>query len=158
MLEWMHDDDVIHDLKTNFMDMTIEDCYAFIDKANRISDEIHMAIVDDEDEYVGTVSLKNIKIDTAEFAITVRSSAMGKGYSIFAMRKMIEIGFREKNLSSIYWCVSPNNARAVRFYEKSGFNRISSNILPISEKEYTAKQILSFYWYLITRDEWMLTL
>ena len=39
-----------------------------------------MAITDDNDEYMGTVSLKNINYTDsfAEFAITVRRTAMGK--------------------------------------------------------------------------------
>lgn len=32
MLEWMHDDSVVHDLSTDFSQKTIEDCLAFIDK------------------------------------------------------------------------------------------------------------------------------
>lgn len=36
---------------------------------------LHLAIVDENDEYMGTVSLKNIEEDKAEFAITVRKNA-----------------------------------------------------------------------------------
>ena len=48
----------------------------------QIKKNIHMAITDDNDEYMGTVSLKNINyIDSfAEFAITVRRTAMGKKF------------------------------------------------------------------------------
>lgn len=66
MLEWMHDDFVVHDLATNFSEKSIEDCNNFIQYAiSQTSDmskckDIHMAVVDDNDEYMGTVSLKNI--------------------------------------------------------------------------------------------------
>ena len=33
MLEWMHDDFVVHDMKTNFASKTLEDCISFIESA-----------------------------------------------------------------------------------------------------------------------------
>ena len=46
---------------------------------------LHLAIASDSDEYMGMVSLKHIEDGLAEFAITVRTEAMGKGYSWFGM-------------------------------------------------------------------------
>ena len=83
---------------------------------------IHLAIVSDEDEYMGTVSLKNVEDASAEFAITVRKSAMGRGYSWFGMEEIIRIAFEEYGLESVYWCVSRENERAVRFYDKHNFH------------------------------------
>ncbi len=123
MLEWMHDDSVVRDLKTNFAAKTIEDCKSFIicaaeDRLNR-----HLAIVDDADEYMGTVSLKHIESGAAEFGITIRTCAMGKGYSHFGMEQILKYGFAELGLKLVYWCVAPQNQRAVRFYDKHGFPR-----------------------------------
>lgn len=33
------------------------------------------------------------------------------------------------NLSSIYWYVDKNNQRAINFYDKNGYQRISSEII-----------------------------
>ncbi len=129
MLEWMHDDSVVHDLKTDFASKSIEDCEKFIECSLHDNQNLHLAIVDESDNYQGTVSLKSITDGSAEFAITVRSCAMGNGYSKEAMEKIIDIGFDELNLSSIYWCVSPNNKRAVRFYDKNKYRRVSSDTL-----------------------------
>ena len=115
MLEWMHDDSVVHDLKTDFAEKTIEDCKTFIILARDESESLHLAIVDINDEYMGTVSLKHIKDRTAEFGITVRKCAMGKGYSRFGMERIIEKGFQERDIHTVYWCVDPENKRAVRF-------------------------------------------
>jgi len=85
MLEWMHDISVTKDLQTNFSEKTADDCKKFIINSWKMDNNIHLAIVNDFDEYQGTVSLKNIKNGNAEFAITIRSSAMGHGFSKFAM-------------------------------------------------------------------------
>ena len=70
---------------------------------------------------MGTVSLKNIEDDEAEFAIAIRSCAMGKGYSKYAMEKCIQYAFQNMKLKKVYWYVSMNNMRAIRFYEKNGY-------------------------------------
>ena len=76
----------------------------------------------DTDEYMGTVSLKNIEDESAEFAITVRAEAMGRGYSWFGMESILDKAFAEYGLESVYWCVSKDNLRAVRFYDKHNFH------------------------------------
>ena len=111
-----------------------------------------MAIVDEDDTYMGTVSLKNIKEDSAEFGITIRSCAMGKGYSIWAMKEILKIGFLEKGVQKIYWCVSQDNKRAVRFYDKNGFERVDATSLDMIEG-YTQEQIGSYVWYLETKRD-----
>ena len=59
----------------------------------------------------------------------VRKYAMGKGYSRFGMREIIRIGLEDMNLSSIYWYVDKNNQRAIKFYDKNGYQRISPEII-----------------------------
>lgn len=111
-------------------------------------ENLHLALVDENDEYMGTVSLKDIdKINkTAEFANTIRKCAMGKGYSSQAMKMIIEKAFEEYGLESVYWCVSPENKRAVRFYDKNGYMwKTPSFIKRISG--YTKQQINKYIWY-----------
>lgn len=121
MLSWMHDQSVVGNMRGNFSAKTIDDCRAFIE--NSITNEnIHLAIASDTDEYMGTVSLKNIEDGSAEFAITVRAEAMGRGYSWFGMEEIIRKAFTELGLESVYWCVSRENTRAVRFYDKHNFH------------------------------------
>lgn len=148
MLEWMHDDSVVHDLKTNFAVKTLEDCISFIKMAQDTKDNLHLAIVDDNDTYMGTVSLKHITKISAEFGITVRKCTMGKGFSKFAMQHIIEIGFKQLGLQKIYWCVAPENQRAVRFYDKNKFDRC---LAPVEAQNcYTPEEITHFIWYAVT--------
>ena len=132
MLEWMHDTNVVSNLRGGFLSKTLEDAQNFILDSLECKDNIHLAIVSDTDEYMGTVSLKNIEDGNAEFAITVRSTAMGKGYSWFGMQSILEKAFIEYDLKSVYWCVNKSNARAIRFYDKHNFKEtlnVPSSIL-----------------------------
>lgn len=129
MLEWMHDEDVVHFMKADFQHKTLGDCERFIDSSQEDTKNIHLAVVDDIDTYMGTVSLKNIDNGSSEFAITMRKEAMGKGYAAEAMKQIIDKGFNELGLEYIYWYVRPENKRAVRFYDKNGYQRISFNKL-----------------------------
>jgi diamine N-acetyltransferase len=144
MLGWMHYDSVVHNMQDDFASKIINDCCEFIENAQHTAQNMHLAIVDKSDEYMGTVSLKHIHNREAEFGITIRKSAMGKGISIRAMQSIIEIGFNRIGLERIFWCVNPMNARAVRFYDKNGHSRIS--VIPPVEG-YTEEQIRGYYWY-----------
>lgn len=146
MLQWMHDEGVVRHMGTNFQEKTIDDCRRFIDWANNTQEDLHLAVADENDEYMGTVSLKHIHNGIAEFAITVRACAMGKGFSQFGMAAILEKGIRELGLGSIYWCVSRKNERAVRFYDKSGYQR-TEEIPPALAFAYSQEQRQEFIWY-----------
>ena len=87
MLEWMHDISITSNMKYNFESCTMEDCQEFIKNSIEKKGNVHLAIADDEDEYMGTVSLKHVVNHTAEFAIVIRKKAMGSGYSKFGMEE-----------------------------------------------------------------------
>ncbi len=124
MLAWMNDKRVTEKLRTNFASKTLEDAENFIRWSWEDKDNVNLAIASDEDEYMGTVSLKHIENGTAEFAVTVRFEAMSRGYSWFGMESIIDKAFNEYGIESVYWCVSRDNARAVRFYDKHNFSEI----------------------------------
>ena len=147
MLEWMHDSNVTEKLKTRFGTKTLDDCRSFIRDSADGTKNLHLAIVNDEDEYMGTVSLKNLEADQAEFAITVRSCAMGKKYSQYGMKEIIRKGFEELKLQRIYWCVSPLNERAIRFYDKNGYHRINVGELSVPAGQYTEQEMAWYIWY-----------
>lgn len=150
MYEWMQNNDVTRYMRNDFAHMTLSDCVSFINKSMLDEKNIHMAIVNSNDEYQGTVSLKNISNARAEFAITIRASAMGQDISSDAMEKMIHYGLFELNLEYIYWFVSKFNKRAIRFYDKNGFRRIGL----IESKKYSFCQDLDNYiWYIVNKED-----
>ncbi|MBQ6587245.1 MAG: GNAT family N-acetyltransferase [Butyrivibrio sp.] len=158
MLEWMHDDSVVHDLHRDFSKLTLEDCENFIKKSLDSQDEnLHLAIADDDtDEYMGTISLKNINIETksAEFGITIRKAAMGKGYSKAAMAVILDKANTELGITKVYWCVDPVNQRALRFYDKNGYKRIQLQdeqelyTLVKESGDYSPSDIDRYVWFL----------
>lgn len=154
MLEWMHESECVEKLPTPFMDMTMEQCRQFIEKARCNKDkEIHMAICDEEDEYQGTVSLKNIDLvnGNAEYAISIRRHAMGQGISSFGTKEILRIAFEDVGLSKVYLCVFEDNVRAVKFYNKCSF------VLEGNFREHMADangKKHNLLWYSILREEY----
>ena len=57
MLEWMHDPSIACYFRFDALKMTLSDCEAYIEKAQDEKDSVHFAIVDGNDEYLGTISL-----------------------------------------------------------------------------------------------------
>lgn len=80
---------------------------------------------------------------------------MAKGYSTY--HEIIRRGLDTDEINEVYWCVSPKNKRAIRFYDKNGFQRISFDELSIdimisqSSSWYRDEQIAEFYWYHVIR-------
>ena len=132
MLEWMHDPEVTADLRKDFSSFTIDHCLNFIRTSENTANTVHRAIVNDEDEYLGTVTVRDIdeSLRCGEFAITVRKCAMGTGAAIYGMREIINYALNELGLKTVYWCVSAENGRAVRFYRKNGFNEVHEDSVP----------------------------
>lgn len=162
MLEWMHDWNVTRYLRRNFDSMTIKDCEDFIKKSWEDNHNMHLAIADNDDKYIGTASLKHITSDSAEFAIVMSRCGMGKGYAIEGMRQILEKGFKELELKNIYWSVSNDNLRAIRFYDKNRYKKISIDELCddlsiyigdlATRGGYSLKETKNYIWYLASRE------
>lgn len=150
MIEWMHDNSITENLLSNFSQKSIDDCISFIRKSLIDEENINLAIVDENDIYMGTVSLKHINNDTktAEFAIIVRRAAMGRGYSIFGMKKIFELAKEELKLETIYWCVLKSNLRAIRFYNKYDF-KLYPNMPSYYVQFYPESILRDLIWYAI---------
>lgn len=161
MLEWMHDESVVENLYADFRSKTIDDCNKFIVNSWDNLYELHMAVANADDIYMGTVSLKNIVCESAEFGISMRTIAMGKGYSKYAMNEILKMGFEKKKLQIVYWCVSSNNKRAIRFYNKNGYRRIAITdaqhnkllTLLLNGGKYTQEQINTYFLYMVKKDD-----
>lgn len=124
MLEWMHDEEINQGFQKPFLQATDEDALAFIrnsfDEENR-----HFAFVNEQDEYLGTISLKHISHvnDKAEYAVVARKCAQGTGAAKKATEELLHYAFTELGLHKVYLSVLSENIRAQRFYEKCGFQR-----------------------------------
>ncbi len=131
MLEWMHDDDVTQYLRLDGKSATKESVSKFIADAQHIDQNCHCAIVDENDLYYGTVSLKNIDkaAGEAEYAIALHSSAIGQRVAGIATELILECAFAQLGLRRVYLNVLDENKRAIKFYEKFGFNYIKNEAM-----------------------------
>ena len=128
MLEWMHDRDIQECFKKNMLRTTLEQAVKFCEDAIipqeiHFGDSLHFAICNEDDEYLGTISLKNIDTDsqTAEYAIVTRKKAHGHGVGFKATGILLKKAFTEYGLHRVYLSVLADNINAIRMYERCGF-------------------------------------
>lgn len=150
MLEWMHDKTIVQYMEKDFSQMQLKDCEQFIKNSQNFQKHMHLAIVDENDTYMGTVSLKNIDKETlsAEFAITIRKCAMGRNYAKYGMGEIIQKGFHDLGLETIYWYVSSMNERAIRFYNKNGYPYMKD----ISKVKLSKDDLI---WYKLKKEDFL---
>ena len=126
MYEWMHDESVVKNLQADFMSFGMEKVQSFIEENSEpdlSSTNVNYAIVDVDDNYVGTISLKNIdhKNKNAEYAIVTSAKAHGKGYAKKASMDILKVAFDDIGLERVYLYVSTENVAANKFYQKMHF-------------------------------------
>ena len=150
MLEWMQDPSIACFFRFDAAVMTVEKCAAFIESANCDQKSRHYAIADENDEYLGTISLKNIQNDSAEYAVSTRKCAHGTGAAVYATREILRIAFEELGLETVFLNVLADNLRANAFYCKMGFRfkYAEENALELHGTPRTLN------WYSISGDEW----
>lgn len=124
MINWMNDERVNQYFTFGGKLFTREMGEAFIKNSLDNPTSKHMAIVNENDEYMGTVSLKDIdnSCKKAEYAIAISHEAQGKGFAKKATEDILDYGFNELGLERIFLNVLSDNYRAIRLYESSGFS------------------------------------
>lgn len=150
MLEWMTDPSIARFFRFDAASMTIDRCKAFIHGAGEQENSRHWAIVDETDEYLGTISLKAIENGSAEYAISTRSCAHGTGAAGEATRQILCIAFEDLGLNRVYLNVLADNGRANAFYCKAGFRytHTEENALEIRG------EIKNLNWYEIRKEDY----
>jgi diamine N-acetyltransferase len=154
MLEWLNDKDCTQFLQLSRFSFSMDKVNEFIRDASRGGNNRHYAIVSPDDEYLGTVSLKEINhVDkNAEYAISLRKKAMGRGIAKRATQEILSIAFMELNLNKVYLNVLSENKRAISLYSKIGFIRegvFVNHILLNGEFK-------NLEWHRLLKSEWLL--
>ena len=123
MLEWMQDPSITCFFRFDAQSMTLADCEEYIRNASNDTNSRHYAIADEKDEYMGTISLKNIDFEKqeAEYAISTRKKAHGTGVAMIATKEILRIAFENLGLKRVFLNVLKENCRANAFYLKVGF-------------------------------------
>lgn len=122
ILEWMKDSDVNCYFRFESETVTKESIIDFIENSMTEKNK-HYAVANELDEYLGTISLKHIDLNdkNSEYAVSFRKVAIGTGASTFATKQLFRIAFEELGLNKVYLNVLSDNERAIKFYQKMGF-------------------------------------
>lgn len=123
MLEWMRNDNVTEFLQIGGKDVTLQTVQNFIAAAQDESRNLHRAIVDENDVYYGTVSLKHIDNEKkeAEYAIAMHMDGIGRGAAKIASELILSLAIQQLQMKRVYLYVRKDNQRAIRFYEKTNW-------------------------------------
>ena len=153
MYEWMTDPEITRFFRFDASTISVEGCKAFIEKARSAPNTLHFAIADENDEYLGTISLKDIDREKkqAEYAISTREKAHGSGAALQATRLILQYAFEALAWERVYLNVLGENGRANAFYRKAGFRFIREEPKAL-ELRGTKKDL---NWYDITKEAFM---
>lgn len=157
MLEWMHDPKINYLYTDKIKNATLDSVEKFISEAAelmRLRRACHYAVVNEADEYLGTISLKDIDaVKGAEYAISMRSAYHGKGIASWATREILRIAFDEIELHRVYLNVLSENVHANRFYVKNGFRYEGESKMCIL----IGGEMKSLKWYAMLKDEYKIS-
>lgn len=151
MLEWMHDSDINRIFSVDFASFTEEMAETFIEHSFNEENQ-HFAVVNDDDEYQGTISLKNISLKdrNAEYAVVLRKKAHGTGVSSLATREILDYAFNTLKLERVYLNVLEENMRARAFYEKMGFTQEGV----FKKHKYIRGSFQDLFWFGILKESY----
>jgi diamine N-acetyltransferase len=148
MVEMMHDSVTTRYLQIGGPGYTEDTALGFIRSCTDESKHLHRAVVDENDVYQGSISLKNMDREKleAEYAISMHPQAQGKGAAKAATAGILELA-AQLGLNRVYLNVLAENERANRFYQKVGFRYTHSTEMAFRGEQKT------LHWYEWTVEE-----
>jgi len=122
--KWWRDSYLISLTSGNFEVVSLEKLHNGFLKMLESKDTKNFMILKEDRVVIGHMSLE-MKKDKAEFTIVIGNKKyLGKGYGTLATKKIISLAFKKYKLEKLFLKVRPENVRAIRAYEKSGFKRV----------------------------------
>lgn len=151
MHEWMQDREITKQYQKDFSCFSFSDIKQFIHNSYT-PDNMNFAFVNEKDEYMGTVSLKNIsqRDRNAEYAIVSRKCAQRTGMAQKATRDILHYAFYILDLEKVYLNVMGKNEHAITFYTKMGFRKEGR----FRRHLFTNGQYYDLEWYSILKEEY----
>lgn len=117
------------------------------------SDYVFGIVARDEDRLIGTTGLHQINPVTrsAVFGLMIGERAyQNRGYGTEATRLALKYAFRELNLNRVALSVFADNWRAIRVYQKCGFQHEGC----LRQAQYRNGRYVDAYRFAILREEW----
>ena len=75
----------------------------------------------DTGAFIGNIEFMDVADGAGELGIAITARMQGKGYGTEAILAMLAYGWDKLGLHRVFLKVFPDNARAIRVYEKCGF-------------------------------------
>jgi RimJ/RimL family protein N-acetyltransferase len=127
-VRWFGDPEVRHHLAMYLPFSLAQEEQWFEDLLQRLRDRtaVLLAIETLDGVHIGNLGLVDVnwKDRNAELGITIGEKAYwGQGYGTDAVRTMLRLAFEQMNLHRVFLRVHADNARAIRCYEKAGFQK-----------------------------------
>ncbi|MDP2301642.1 MAG: GNAT family N-acetyltransferase [Ignavibacteria bacterium] len=156
--EFMQEYDLVKYLAELPQPYNIEHAYAFIEFANKETEEkktFHFAIVDRATgNFIGAIGLKDVDLDfkVAETGYWIGKKYWGCGFATDAIMVMINFCMRELKLKKLKAIVFESNVGSIKVLEKCGFKYFG-----FSEKKYCNtlldEPLLEFVYESVSREK-----
>ena len=88
--------------------------------------------------FIGNIELMDVSASTGELGIAVTAYQQDRGYGTEAVSAMTKYGMERLGLKRIYLRTNPDNARAIRVYEKCGFREYGRTETHVYMERYAA--------------------
>lgn len=127
MMQWgRHEEDLFDDYNFPYMsEQEREQWFHFKTRGKKRC----FSVFDQEGLLVGYISLRNVNriLKRAEMGIVFNPSLLSRGYGTDAMRTLLQWYFKELGYRKLILNVAAYNKRALRAYEKVGFQKVSEH-------------------------------
>lgn len=121
--KWWKDIDLIDLTSCNFDPLSDEEVKEYFDDMLNSKSDNHW-MIEAEGEIIGHINLSRRDNDWYETQIVIgEKDYLNQGFGPQAIRLMLEEA-KNENIDQIYLEVRPENTRAIRAYEKAGFEKI----------------------------------
>ena len=88
--------------------------------------------------FIGNIELMDVSASAGELGIAVTADQQDRGYGTEAVSAITKYGMERLGLKRIYLRTNPDNARAIRVYEKCGFREYGRTETHVYMERYAA--------------------
>lgn len=127
LLAWAQDPEGSRFFLGDTSQLRLENMQSFILGALLLEDQLHLAVLDEQADFAGLVSLKHIQpeLGRAEFSIGLLPGAQGRGLAREAAADILELAFLELGLQRIYMYTDQENLATQHFNDQCGFRPLA---------------------------------
>lgn len=125
--EWgTHENPLLGDY--NLPEISMKDLESWYYQKTRRSNNKYFSVFNEENRFIGYMGIKNIRkiFKDSVLGIVFDPNYINKGYGTEAILTFLDYYFNEMNMKRLYLEVAKFNKRAMRCYEKCGFEVVDS--------------------------------